>query len=89
MPELPEVETVRRGGWPAEVAWIAVAIASAVIAYLALRTLALEGMVLGGVGALTGAALSLGISLMLYVVPVNMPPPPGRSSPASCPIGRR
>jgi putative ABC transport system permease protein len=44
-----------------------------------LRTLALEGMVLGGVGALTGAALSLGISLMLYVVPVNMPPPPGRS----------
>ena len=44
-----------------------------------LRTLALEGMVLGGVGALTGAALSLGVSLMLYVVPVNMPPPPGRS----------
>ena len=44
-----------------------------------LRTLALEGMVLGGVGAVTGAALSLGISLMLYVVPVNMPPPPGRS----------
>ena len=44
-----------------------------------MRTLALEGMVLGGVGALTGAALSLGISLMLYVVPVNMPPPPGRS----------
>jgi putative ABC transport system permease protein len=44
-----------------------------------LRTLALEGMVLGGVGALTGMALSLGISLMLYVVPVNMPAPPGRS----------
>ena len=44
-----------------------------------LRTLALEGMVLGGVGALTGAALSLGISLMLYVVPVMMPAPPGRS----------
>jgi putative ABC transport system permease protein len=44
-----------------------------------LRTLALEGMVLGGVGAVTGALLSLGISLMLYVVPVNMPPPPGRS----------
>ena len=44
-----------------------------------LRTLALEGMVLGGVGALAGAALSLGISLLLYVVPVNMPPPPGRS----------
>jgi putative ABC transport system permease protein len=44
-----------------------------------LRTLALEGMVLGGVGAVSGAALSLGISLLLYVVPVNMPPPPGRS----------
>ena len=34
---------------------------------------------LGGVGTLAGAALSLGISLLLYVVPVNMPPPPGRS----------
>jgi tellurite resistance protein len=34
-------ETVRRGGWPAEVAWLAVAIASALIAYLALRTLVL------------------------------------------------
>ncbi len=44
-----------------------------------LRTLALEGMVLGGVGAVAGAVLSLGISLMLYVVPVEMPPPPGRS----------
>ena len=44
-----------------------------------LRTLALEGMVLGGVGAVVGAALSLAIALMLYVVPVQMPPPPGRS----------
>ena len=44
-----------------------------------LRPLALEGMVLGGVGAVAGAALSLGVSVMLYVVPVNMPPPPGRS----------
>ncbi len=44
-----------------------------------LRTLALEGMVLGGVGAFAGAALSLAVSLLLYVVPVNMPPPPGRS----------
>lgn len=34
-------ETVRRGGWPGGVAWIAVAVASAVIAYLALRTLVL------------------------------------------------
>lgn len=44
-----------------------------------LRTLALEGMVLGGVGAVVGATLSLGLSLMLYVVPVQMPAPPGRS----------
>ena len=42
-----------------------------------LRTLALEGMVLGGVGALTGALLALAVSLLLYVVPVQMPPPPG------------
>jgi putative ABC transport system permease protein len=42
-----------------------------------LRTLALEGMVLGGVGAITGALLALGVSLLLYVVPVTMPPPPG------------
>ncbi len=44
-----------------------------------LRTLGLEGMLLGGVGALVGAALSLGVSLLLFVVPVEMPPPPGRS----------
>ena len=44
-----------------------------------LRTLGLEGMLLGGVGALVGAALSLGVSVLLYVVPVEMPPPPGRS----------
>ncbi|HEY9065198.1 MAG TPA: FtsX-like permease family protein [Burkholderiaceae bacterium] len=42
-----------------------------------LRTLALEGMVLGGVGAACGAALALGVSMLLYVVPVQMPPPPG------------
>ena len=43
-----------------------------------LRTLALEGMVLGGVGAVLGAVAALGISLLLlYVVPVQMPPPPG------------
>ena len=44
-----------------------------------MRTLAMEGMVLGGVGALVGAALALFVSLMLYVVPVEMPPPPGSS----------
>lgn len=40
---------------------------------------ALEGMVLGGVGTLIGALLSLGISVGLLVFPVQMPPPPGRS----------
>ena len=44
-----------------------------------LRTLALEGMVLGGVGAVLGALIAVGISLLLYVVPVQMPPPPGSS----------
>jgi putative ABC transport system permease protein len=44
-----------------------------------MRTLALEGMVLGGVGGLVGALLSLAVSMLLYVVPVEMPPPPGRS----------
>ncbi len=44
-----------------------------------LRTLSLEGMVLGGVGALAGSAISLGISILLLIVPVQMPPPPGRS----------
>jgi len=44
-----------------------------------LRTLALEGMVLGGVGAACGALLAFGVSMLLYVVPVQMPPPPGSS----------
>jgi putative ABC transport system permease protein len=44
-----------------------------------LRTLALEGMVLGGVGAVLGALTALGVSLLLYVLPVQMPPPPGSS----------
>lgn len=44
-----------------------------------LRTLALEGMLLGGAGALLGAALAGAISVGLYVLPVQMPPPPGRS----------
>jgi putative ABC transport system permease protein len=44
-----------------------------------LRTLALEGMVLGGVGAFVGALLALAVSLLLYAFPVQMPPPPGSS----------
>jgi putative ABC transport system permease protein len=42
-----------------------------------LGSLALEGMVLGGVGAAAGALLALAISALLYVVPVQMPAPPG------------
>jgi putative ABC transport system permease protein len=45
-----------------------------------LRTLALEGMVLGGAGAVVGALLALAATLLLYVFPVQMPPPPGRST---------
>jgi len=45
-----------------------------------LRTLALEGMVLGGAGAVVGALLSLAATVLLYVFPVQMPPPPGRST---------
>jgi len=44
-----------------------------------LRTLALEGMVLGGVGAAAGAAVAFAVSMLLYIVPVQMPPPPGSS----------
>jgi putative ABC transport system permease protein len=42
-----------------------------------MRSLALEGLVLGGAGAVLGALVALGVSLLLYVVPVTMPPPPG------------
>jgi putative ABC transport system permease protein len=44
-----------------------------------MRSLALEGMVLGGVGAAAGAAIAFGISMLLYVVRIEMPPPPGSS----------
>ncbi|WP_296445093.1 ABC transporter permease [Rhodoferax sp. UBA5149] len=44
-----------------------------------LRTLGLEGMVLGGVGAIAGALLALAVTVFLLLVPVQMPPPPGRS----------
>lgn len=43
------------------------------------RGLALEGLMLGGVGAALGALLALGVALALLVFPVQMPPPPGRS----------
>jgi putative ABC transport system permease protein len=45
-----------------------------------LRTLALEGMLLGGAGAVVGALIALATSVLLYLFPVQMPPPPGRST---------
>ena len=44
-----------------------------------LRTLGLEGMVLGGVGAIAGAFVAIGVTVFLLVVPMEMPPPPGQS----------
>jgi len=44
------------------------------------RSFALEGMVLGGAGALLGAAIALAVAIALLVFPVEMPPPPGRST---------
>lgn len=46
---------------------------------LLIRMLAFEGLMLGSVGALAGAALSAAISVLLDVFPIQMPPPPGRS----------
>ena len=43
------------------------------------RSFALEGLLLGGVGAAVGAALALTVTAALLVFPVQMPPPPGRS----------
>ncbi|MBL8340841.1 MAG: ABC transporter permease [Rubrivivax sp.] len=43
------------------------------------RSFALEGLVLGGAGALMGALAALGVALGLLVFPVQMPPPPGRT----------
>ena len=44
-----------------------------------LNALTLEGMVLGGVGALAGAVIAGGLSVFLYFANIQMPPPPGRS----------
>lgn len=44
-----------------------------------LHTLGLEGMVLGGVGAVAGALLALAVTVFLLVVPFEMPPPPGQT----------
>ena len=44
------------------------------------RSFALEGMVLGGAGAAAGAVIALAVTVLLLVFPVEMPPPPGRST---------
>jgi putative ABC transport system permease protein len=44
------------------------------------RSFALEGMLLGGAGALVGGGIALMVSVALLVFPVQMPPPPGRSN---------
>jgi putative ABC transport system permease protein len=45
-----------------------------------IRSFSFEGMFLGGAGALAGALLALGVAVLLTVFPLQMPPPPGRSS---------
>ncbi|WP_222611467.1 FtsX-like permease family protein [Undibacterium sp. CY21W] len=45
-----------------------------------IRSFSYEGMFLGGSGALLGAAIALTVALLLTVFPVQMPPPPGRST---------
>ncbi len=44
------------------------------------RSFALEGLVLGGAGAVVGSVVALGVSVALLLFPVEMPPPPGRSN---------
>ncbi len=41
---------------------------------------AIEGTLLGLVGVLLGWLIAFGISMLLYFLPIQMPPPPGRSS---------
>ncbi|MCK6426559.1 MAG: ABC transporter permease [Burkholderiaceae bacterium] len=43
------------------------------------RVLALEGLLLGAAGSAAGAGVALAVSAALWVFPVEMPPPPGRS----------
>ncbi|MFZ2652315.1 MAG: FtsX-like permease family protein [Burkholderiaceae bacterium] len=45
-----------------------------------IRSFALEGLLLGGAGAVLGSLIALVVSAALLVFPVQMPPPPGRSS---------
>lgn len=44
-----------------------------------IRSFTLEGMLLGGAGAITGALLAIAVAMLLLVFPVEMPAPPGSS----------
>jgi putative ABC transport system permease protein len=44
-----------------------------------IQSFAMEAGIIGTLAALIGAAIAAGVTLLLYVVPVMMPPPPGRS----------
>ena len=44
-----------------------------------LQTLGLEGLLLGGAGALCGALIAFAVTALLLVFPVEMPPPPGQT----------
>lgn len=43
------------------------------------RSFALEGLLLGGAGALLGAVVALAVSIALMIFPLDMPPAPGYS----------
>ena len=45
-----------------------------------IRSFTFEGMFLGASGAVTGAVIAMGIAILLLIFPVEMPPPPGRST---------
>lgn len=45
-----------------------------------LTSFALEGLLLGSAGAALGGVLALGVTALLWWFPVEMPPPPGRST---------
>ena len=45
-----------------------------------IRSFTFEGMFLGAAGAVTGAIIAISISVLLMIFPVEMPPPPGRST---------
>ena len=45
-----------------------------------IRSFTFEGMFLGAAGAVTGAVIAMTVAVLLMIFPVQMPPPPGRST---------